>query len=155
MPDKLGRLTGQEKGFAAAMAATGDKVYSALKAGYKHPSVVGHEVAKRPAVQAEVVALQTAILFEQGLPLAVRTHIAILEDPKTPAGAKVQAVKLMYDRTLGVENQADRKEPHEMSADELAREIDRLKREVSDRAKPAVIDQEPIVEQVEDAGLFD
>jgi phage terminase small subunit len=150
MPDKKGRLTAQERVFIEKMAKTSDKTYSAAAAGYKQPSVVGHIVAAKPAIQQEIAAAQTAILFELGLPLAVKTHIAILEDPKTPAGAKVQAVKLMYDRTLGVENQADRKEPHEMSADELSREIERLKREVSDRAKPVVIDEQP----VEDVDLF-
>jgi len=147
LPIKSGRMTSREKTFIGTMALTGDKTYSASKAGYAHPREQGHEIASRPAVQAEIVAQQTAILFEVGLPLAVKTHVELLTDPKVPAGAKAQAVKLMYDRTLGVENQADRKEAHEMTADELSREIDRLKREVSDRAKPVMI--------VEDAGLFD
>lgn len=147
MPDKKGRLTAQERGFIEGMAKTGDKTYSAAVAGYKHPQIVGHLVAAKPAIQAEIVAAQTAILFEVGLPLAVKTHVELLTDPKVPAGAKAQAVKLMYDRTLGVENQADRKEAHEMTADELSREIERLKREVADRAKPVMIDQ--------DHGLFD
>lgn len=147
MPDKKGRLTPQERKFIEGMVKTGDKVYSATVAGYKSPQIVGHLVAAKPAIKAEIMAAQTAILVEEGLPLAVRVHVELLQDVKTPANAKVQAVKLMYDRTLGTDNQADRREPHEMSSDELAREIDRLKREVSDRAKPAMIEQDP--------GLFD
>lgn len=143
-------MTHTERKIAQGMATTGDKRYAAMIAGVSATSGAVTKALARPAVQAEIAAQQVAMLFELGLPLAVKTHIAILEDPKTPAGAKVQAVKLMYDRTLGVENQADRKEPHEMSADELSREIERLKREVSDRAKPVVIDEQP----VEDVDLF-
>jgi phage terminase small subunit len=147
---RKGVVTGREKTFATAMAVTNDVAYSATKAGYRSPASNGYEVARRPAVQAEIAAQQLAALFEIGLPLAVRTHIALLQDPKCPPGAKVQAVKLMYDRTLGVENQGDRKEPHEMTADELAREIERMKREVSDRARTVILDVEPS----EDTDLF-
>lgn len=151
MPDKKGRLTPQERKFIVSMAKTGDKVYSATVAGYKQPQVVGHLVAAKAAIKAEILAAQAAILTETGLPLAVTAHINLLSSPMTPPGAMVQAVKLMYDRTLGAENQGDRREPHEMSGDELAREIERLKREVSERAKPVTLEHEASPT----SGLFD
>jgi len=131
-----------EKSFIRHMVATGDKTYSATKAGYSYPEEMGRQVAARPAVQAEIAAMQTAILFEKGLPAAVGLLIRNVTDPKVAPGAANQAAKIILDNTLGRDGNGDRREPHEMSGDELAREIERLKREVSERAKPVTLEHE-------------
>ena len=122
MPLKNGHTTRQERKFAENYAMTGDVGYSAAKAGYKQYQG-GSQALQRPAVQDEIRRIQMAKLFNEVLPLAVQEHIKLLEDPKTPAGAKVQAVKLAYDRTLGSQEGAHSKAPHEMSTEELQAEL--------------------------------
>jgi hypothetical protein len=120
------------------MAVTGDPTYSAAKAGYAHPQPRGSDAMARPQVQAEIVRLQTERLFSEILPLAVQEHKALLTNALTPAGAKVQAIKLAYDQTFGRDAAAAGKDPSEMNGDELASAIDRLYQERANRAKPVV-----------------
>lgn len=138
MPLKSGRLTNQERGFAKIFAETANPGYSAAKAGYAHPLPRAHDALQRPAVQAEIVRIQTERLFNTILPLAVAMHEKLLADPKTPAGARVQAVKLAYDRTLGLTEGLGEKEPHEMTGDELQQAVTRLRNEAARRAKPVI-----------------
>lgn len=138
MPLKNGKLTPRERGFSAVMAATGDGAYAAAKIGARSPHARAHEMLARPAVQAEIVRLQTERLFNEILPLAVQEHKALLTNALTPAGAKVQAIKLAYDQTFGRDAAAAGKDPSEMNGDELASAIDRLYQERANRAKPVV-----------------
>jgi len=131
---------------------------AAAKAGYADVSSGSHAL-KRPDVQAEIARLQTERLFNEVLPLAVQVHIDLLTSPTTPAGAKVQAVKLAYDRTLGVEGAANAKQPHEMTPEELAKAIAEAKLKAAtlenvkaDRARP-VLEHEP-GESAEEADIF-
>ena len=148
MPLKSGKITPGERAFAAAYAETGSQGYAGKKAGYV--SAAGASLAlQRPAVQAEIARIQTERLFNEVLPLAVRVHIDLLQNPATPAGARVQAVKLAYDRTLGTDASASDKQPHEMTADEIAKALAEarlraatLESVKADRAKP-VIDASP------------
>jgi phage terminase small subunit len=151
MPLKNGKLTRMEKKFAATYADTGNGVYSAAKAGYVQPETRGAEALQRPGMKEEIRRIQVERLFQEVLPLAVKVHLAILADDKTPAGARVQAVKLAYDRTLGDASTAESKQAHEMSPDELAKAIAdaklraaALEHVAADRAKP-IIEHEPDV----------
>lgn len=144
-------MTPQERAFAGAMAATGEPQLAAHKAGYRGSGSASLAL-QRPAVQAEIARLQTERLFNEVLPLAVKVHLQILEDPKTPAGARVQAVKLAYDRTLGTDSAGGGKDPHEMSPDELAKAIAEAKLRAAalehakaDRARP-IVDLEAVAE---------
>lgn len=147
MPTQRGALTAAEKTFAAAYATTGDSAYSAQRAGYR-TTAGGSMALARPAIQAEIVRLQTEKLFATILPLAIEQHEKLLRNDATPAGAKVQAIKLAYDRTLGLGEGGEAKEPHEMTAEELDAAIQKLRRAAADRAKP-VIEHDP------DPGVFD
>jgi hypothetical protein len=144
MPSKTGRTTPQERRFAEAYAITGDVAFAAQKARYSNASS-GHHALARPAIQEEIRRKQLEKLFNDVLPLAVTQHIALLEDPKTPAGAKVQAIKLAYDRTLGSQEGAQSKAPHEMSAEELQAELAQSKLRLAalesakaDQARPVI-----------------
>lgn len=147
MPLKNGRLTAAERGVAAEMANTGSPAFAATKTGLSLSGV--RQALARPAVQAEIARQHNEMLFRDILPLAVAAHKRLLSDPRTPAGATVQAVKLAYDRTLGSEEGARSKEPHEMTPEELAEAIATLSRIASDRARPVLegsastIDEEP------------
>lgn len=142
LPDKTGRTTQQEKTFIAAMAATGDRTYSAKQAGYSQPSRDAGRTLARPGVQAEIARLQVEKLFCEALPAAVDCLVSIIRNDKAPAGARVQAAKVVLDRTLGSEDAGRQREPHEMTPDELAKEIDKLTRIAADRATP-IVDQAP------------
>lgn len=147
MPLKSGRLTPKERVFVKHMVATNDQTYAAEKAGYASPVMSGSRLAKSLAqnVQAE----QQKRIETELLPLAVDVHSALLRDKSTPAGAKVSAVKLVYDMTIAKPDAgAAGKEPHEMNTAELQELLrqgeDRLaalRRMAADRAKP-VIDAE-------------
>ena len=148
MPLKSGRLTVKERVFIQAMASTNDKTYAATKAGYSVPEINGHKKAK--ALATEIRAEQMRRIEEELLPLAVDVHVQLLLDKATPAGAKVSAVKLAYDATILKAGDAPGgKEPHEMTAEELAERIAAMQREKANRAMP-VIDQEP-----DDSGVFE
>lgn len=85
-------------------------------------------------VQAEIARLQAKRLFDEALPLAVDCIVGLLRDPKAPAGARVQAAKLTFDRTLG-DTDAQGREPHEMTGEELARAIAELEAVAAGRAR--------------------
>lgn len=143
-------LTRQQKAFAAAYADGLDGVQAARKAGFSPSSGAAYKALQKPEVHAEIARVQNARLFEEILPLAVAAHIKLLSDPATPAGARVQAVKLAYDRTLGSDGAGTTKEPHEMTPEELQRALDdariraaALESVKADRANP-VIDAEPV-----------
>lgn len=135
MPIKGGRFTPQERAFIDAQVAVGDPRVAAAKAGYAKPGIAGYAIAARPAIAAEVVKLQTQRLVDEILPLAVDQHKALLASASTPAGAKAQLIKLAYDRTMGSQDAKGRKELHEMTVDELADELEQLKRRQADMAK--------------------
>jgi hypothetical protein len=157
MPLKSGRLTVSERGVAEQVALTGSPAAAAAKLGMSASGV--RAALTRPAVQAEIAKKQQELLFSDILPLAVAAHKRILSDPRTPAGAVVQAVKLAYDRTLGSEDAGRAKEPHEMTPEELAQAIGLLERVASERAKPVnaveIDDVETIDEAPETPGKVD
>ena len=146
MPTKSGRVTRQETAFASVYAATGDAKYSAHAAGYSQPGRDAGRNMQKPGVLAEIARQQTQRLFEEALPAAVGCLVEIITNSKAPAGARVQASKVVMDRTLGEAGAAQSKEPHEMTAEELAKAIDELERVASARAKP--------VEQGQDGDVF-
>lgn len=136
MPIKSGRMTQQETAFARAYADTADRALSGIAARYSRPLEAADRNLAKPAVLAEIARAQTARLFNEALPAAVNCLVEIITNSKAPAGARVQASKVVMDRTLGGENAGNAKEPHEMSAEELGKAIDELERLAASRAKP-------------------
>lgn len=147
MPLKSGRQTPQESVLIDAYVATGDRQRAGEAAGYAHPAKQASNVLARPAVAAEVARLQLERISNELLPLAVDVHKELLTNKATPAGAKVQAVKLAYDRAFGSQDAAGGKQPHEMTGAELASEIEKLKRRASDLATP-ILEAEPAADGV-------
>jgi hypothetical protein len=89
-------------------------------------------------VNEAIVEQQLAILNNELLPLATAAHRRLLTDPRTPAGALVQAVRLTYDRALGAPGQDPEKELFEYTAEELTAAIQRLEILKADRARPVI-----------------
>jgi hypothetical protein len=149
MPRKNGNLTRGEKLMAEGYAMTGNKAFAAMHAGVSHGAGTVDKALARPAVQAEIARIQQERLFSEVLPLAVQVHLDVLADPRTPAGARVQAVKLAYDRTLGTDEAGKSKDPHEMTPDELAKALAdaklraaALEHAKAERARP-IVEHEP------------
>lgn len=129
-------MTYAETRIAEVMAATGNKRYAALDAKVSPTSGAVERALARPAVQEEIRRQQVAKLFKEALPAAVQCLVSIMTDAKAPAGARVQASKVVLDRTLGQQDDGDRKEPHEMTSAELADAISKLEAMAAERAKP-------------------
>jgi hypothetical protein len=137
MPKKGGTITPQERQFIDSYAKSGNVLESAKNAGYTQPSA-GYRALNRPGVNAEIVRAQTERLNNHLLPLAINALERLLIDKRTPAGAVVQAAKLVMDRTIGSESGESGKAPHEMTGDELARQLERLRQEAAIRSKPVI-----------------
>lgn len=139
MPRKNGRETDQEKAYVDAVGRGLTPLEAATQAGYKWPASSAYQLARRPDIQAAIIKEQESRLLNELLPLAVEAHKNLLTAANVPAGARVQAVKLAYDRAFGPDgSQKPEKEPHEMTADELASALDRLRNEAANRAKPVI-----------------
>jgi hypothetical protein len=150
LPLKNGRFTPQEKAFVRHMASTNDPVYAAAKAGSRHPDSRGYQLMSKPAIKNAVMAEAERILRDELLPLALETHKRLLSDKATPAGAQVTAVKLAYDRTLGVDDGKQAKEPSEMTYDELQASIEELQQQ-----RDSLADQARDVTPVESVNVAD
>lgn len=105
----------------------------------------------RPAVRKAVADRVQELLFSELLPLAFEAHKRLLTDAAVPAGARVQAVKLTYDRTLGTGEGGADKDPSEMTIDEIAERIERLQSEREGRAR----DVTPVPAEAPDSGVFE
>jgi hypothetical protein len=134
MPLKDGSLTRGEQAFAMAYAELGDVKAAEKKAGIATNH--GYAVLKRPEVQREIVAQQTARMTAEALPLAVQTLINVMGSEKAPAAARVQAAKVVLDRTLGANGEGQAKDIHEMTPEELAQAISTLEAQAASMAKP-------------------
>ena len=113
----------QQQAFARHMAATGNATYAAEKAGYAHPHRTGAAMMARTAVAADVRAKQLKRLVDDALPLAVNTVIGVMTDPKSTERGRLIAAKIVLDQVKGMDPALERKEAHEMSAEELQRAL--------------------------------
>ena len=136
MPRKGGVVTPREREFIGRYAATGDHIYSAVKAGYGQPAARASEALQRPAILAEIRKEQGRILTEEILPLAAGRHKALLLDPATNGQVLIRAIDLAYKYGLIMPQETMSKDPSEWTVEEmeLARSqlLDRLANEAKD-----------------------
>lgn len=132
MPNKDGGLTRTESDFLEAYAATGSTALARSKTGMPRSTAYG--VLARPEVQARMVQIQTAKLMHEALPVAVQTLIDVMGNAKAPAAARVQAAKVVLDRTLPIGEGGQVKELHELTPAELAQQIDILEAKAANLA---------------------
>jgi len=159
MPNKAGRFSGMERDFVANMAKYNDQKLAAERAGYKQASLRGWQLMKNPLIVAAVRSEVTTFLNEKAGPAAVYNLAEIMLDAKMPAGARVKASEIIAKMAgLGHQEGESGKELHEMTGDELRREIQRMEatqaamqRALSDQAQP-VLDH---VKDATESGVFD
>ena len=115
------------------MASTGDATYSATKAGYTGRVVqAGSELMAKPAIKSEVLRVYHERMLTEALPAAFKMHLAMMQDEKTPHGARVALISETYKQTLGAaDDAAASKEPSEMTYDELMASIQALQARAS------------------------
>ncbi len=142
MPLKDGSLTAQEAQFAGYMAATGDAKYSAAKAGYSKPEIVGYAKASNPALASVIRKAQVARLNSTALTASVDLLERVILDNKETTRNRITAAQTVLKYSLGGRDGDDAKEPHEMTPAELQARIDQLRRTLADKARP-VIEHEP------------
>lgn len=158
MQGRVSVATKQEKVFAEAYADSGNGCLAAQAAGYAVPRTAASKLLARPLVVAEVRRIQTERLNNELLPAAIGLLQRVLTDETEQTRNRIAAAKIVLDRTLGAADAAaDAKEPHEMTADELAARIARLRQrqaEIAGAAQdvtPPQIDADP----APDPGVFD
>ena len=149
MPLRNGKLTAQERRFAQVYADTGAVGYAAEKAGYAFPEVSGSKALARPAVQESIKRQQLARLNNELLPLALDTLEGILRSPKSTDNNKNTAAGLVMKYSVGQGEGSEAKEPHEMTAEEIQQQIERLRAAAADRARPVI---EPEPSSIDDQG---
>lgn len=161
MPTKAGRLTGMEREFVRHMARTHDQSYAAAKAGYAVPKNAGWKLMSNELIQIAVRSEVEKALKEKLGPAAVYNLAEIALDKAQPAGARVKASEiLMKAAGLGAQEGDSGKELHEMTGDELRREIARMEahqqamqRALADQARP-IVDASPIEEDSPKSDVF-
>ena len=163
MPDKTGRLTPQERVFVERYAATGDRVYAASEAGYSKRSL--HQSAAKnignPALQP-YLRLQVQERVNGIVPKLLKRLSEAVDDKATSVKDLVAIGKLVMPIFKDGEA-AERREPHEMTADEIHARIQELEREAAARAKPVVAVEAPagadqpvaVVDLAAEASVFD
>lgn len=129
------KLTRKEAIFAEVMAISGDKHSALRRAGYAPHIQTADKMMRKAHIIAEVRRQEEMRLNLECLPAAINLLRRALTDDTFPANSRVAAAKIVMDRTIGKEDAAAGKEPHEMTAEELQRAIEQLEREAGNRAK--------------------
>lgn len=121
-------LTAQQAAFSAEYVRNGgDGCAAAIKAGFSAKSAAQRawELRQKPHV-LEAIHRGQRRAFTELASIALGQAKAMLEDPKTPAGARVELIKTMCDRaglsavrSDGGADNGDGKPLREMSIDEL------------------------------------
>lgn len=119
---------------------SGNRDYALRAAGYSPHRQTAQGLINKTQVIAEVRRQEELRLNLECLPAAVGLLQRALTDDSFPANARVSAAKIVMDRTIGKEDAAAGKEPHEMTAEELQRAIEQLEREAGNRAKVINLD---------------
>lgn len=144
MPVTMQGLTEQERAFVVAYAQNGDAPSSKRIAGYAEQDQASL-ILRRPHVGAAVRAEVVRLLATEGAAIGFGGLKRIAQDTKAPAAAQVAAAKALLQGAGLLEGPAEGKESkpiNEMDRDELRsfidskrQEIDRIERELSDRAR--------------------
>lgn len=91
-------LTQKQREFCRAYVFNGGNGrQAAIAAGYKSPDTSAYSVLLHPSVMIEIRRL-SMLNAEAKLPVAIKRLVEIIEDPKTPAQAAVNAALGLMDR---------------------------------------------------------
>lgn len=119
MPLKNGRVSNNERVFMEQTAATGNPVYAAAIAGYKHPAPRASQNLSNPEIVAGIRALQMKRMSNEALPLAVSTVVRAMTEPGVPWAQQLKAADITFKYVLANGEESDLKALHEMTGDQL------------------------------------
>jgi hypothetical protein len=135
----LQELTEQQAAFALEYARSGKGAEAARAAGYSRHSAgkYAHQLLAKPHVQAEIQK-QQRLAFRSLASVALDQIRALLENPSTPPGVRVEIAKTVWDRcglaairADEVDGPAEERSLRDMSLQELeamARRLQEAKR---------------------------
>lgn len=156
---KNGRLTPQEREFARQMARTGDKVYSATKAGYSSPVPRASAALARPEVQDEIRRQAQHRLRTDGAEIGVAVLIEIAQDKKQKGSTRGMAAKSLVQLSgIANGNALSEADLAEMPAEKIKTLLAEAERLLAERMAAAkVIEHEPAAEIEHEASesIFD
>jgi len=138
----LVRLNDKQASFIEAIESGNDPRAAARIAGYANPTQDANRLLRAPAVQFALELSLRRKLHGELAPLAFQVIERILRNDEGNFGERVQldAAKLALDRAgfvpLKGEAQAGEREPEQMTTGELHQLVERLERELGQRAAP-------------------
>lgn len=139
MPLKNGTFTMKERRVAVAAASppTPNMIGAALRVGVQDVrSILG-----RPAIVLEVARLQEEILVRDALPEAVACLRGIINNERAPAGARVQAAKVIVDRAFlqaGIDRGRQADDESQMTPAQLGEAIAQLEAARRELLRPQI-----------------
>jgi len=137
MPRKNGHLTPQELTYVEVYAATNDRKYAADKAGYKRQMKSSYDKLNNPIILQEIRKVQMARLCNTLVPLALDHFEDTLNDAKAPVRDKTMIGKIVLDHAKHLSDDAENKNLHELTSDEIQAMLADLRREQASRANAA------------------
>lgn len=93
MAGKAGHLTALERSFSAYMARTGDRIYSASKAGYSSPAQSAHRNLQNVDVQNDIRRQARNLLQNEGAAIGVAVLVELATDEKQKGSTRGAAAK--------------------------------------------------------------
>ncbi|MDI1263876.1 MAG: hypothetical protein PS018_11525 [bacterium] len=138
-------MTAMQRAFSSHMAVTGDATYSAEKAGYSSPSVLGGRLARQPDVAEDVRRKARHLLVTRGAEVGVRVLIELAEDTKQKGSTRGAAAKSLVQLSgvAGAQSLTEQ-DLAEMPADKIRALLGEAERALADRmAKLKTIEHEP------------
>lgn len=90
---KAGQVTPVQRAFAGYMARTGDRVYSAAKAGYAAPAQAASDNLQNPDVQNDIRRQARNLLQNEGAAIGVLVLVELATDEKQKGSTRGAAAK--------------------------------------------------------------
>lgn len=143
-------LTPKQRAFVAILVRSGSNPTAAAReAGYSEPKVSSYDLLRLPHVAAAVRLERERYISGELANVATGTLHAILTDKAAPASARVQAARTVLEMSGEIgrhKTSAEEDRPlSEMSADELAKLIDKWQEEKAAMATPIDVTDVEIV----------
>lgn len=147
MPYKNGRITTLERQVARLAVEPPTAEAVAHKLGRDSGQI--RSVLGRPAVLTEIARIQEERLVRDLLPIALDVLRDIASDARAPAGARVQAAKVIVDRSFtqaGIDGGKAGDDQSQMTPEQIGRAIAELERARADLLRPVIEAQAQVVE---------
>lgn len=162
MPDQKGRLTHKESTFIEAMAATGDREYAAVKAGYPHPRPAASRNLAHPVISAEIRKRQQDTLQGPLRDAALKLLGDVLGDERQSTRDRLTASKIVLDKTDQAPEEAAERDLASMTAAELEAHLTKAQAALAQREASMVditphrtIEPEKALDAQVTPGVFD